>query len=195
MIRLSRFPRLLTLLLLFLFPSPALPSPSPTAPSAAELGQLAERIHELVNMERVKHSLPPLDWDVALAQIAWRHSCDMATRHYLGHTTPEGVSPTVRGERDGYFCRHGDGGKAAIGLGENIYQNHLYRAAFRVTIDGHSHETHAAKTLEEIALSTVSGWLGSDGHRHNLLGDAYASAGIGIALAEDGRLYITQLFC
>jgi len=194
--RLYGIPRLLILfLLLLLFPSPALPSPTPTQLTAAELGQLTKRIHELVNLERAKHALPPLGWDAALAQIAWRHSCDMAARHYLGHTTPEGASATARGEKDGYFCRHDKGGTTIVGLGENLFQNHLDRAVHRVTIDGRSHESHETKTLEEIATSTVYGWLDSKGHRGNLLHQNYISTGIGVALAEDGSIYITQLFC
>jgi len=165
------------------------------APPEIDLGELAARIHELVNQERVKRSLPPLAWDDAMAQIAWRHSCDMAARHYLGHTNPEGESPTARGEKAGYSCQHREGEMTAIGLGENIYQNHLYRSVQRLSINGRSHELHETNTLEEIAASTVSGWLGSDGHRRNLLHATYASAGIGIALAEDGRIYITQLYC
>jgi len=64
-----------------------------------------------------------------------------------------------------------------------------------VSIDGHTHEIREAKSLEEIALTTLAGWLDSDGHRRNLLSSAYVATGIGIAVAENGRIYLTQLFC
>jgi len=183
------------LLLLLLLPLPLLAASPPPASASVELDRLAERIHDLVNLERAKHALPPLGWDVALARIAWQHSCDMAARHYLGHTSPEGASPTARGEKDGYFCRRDEGGSLVVGLGENLFQNHLDRAVLRVTIDGRIHERHESKTFEEIAASTVYGWLDSKGHRGNLLHQDYISTGIGIALADDGSIYITQLFC
>ena len=43
------------------------------------------------------------------------------------------------------------------------------------------------------AMRAFEGWLGSPGHQKNILG-AFNRTGIGIARAEDGTYYFTQLF-
>ncbi|WP_058557381.1 CAP domain-containing protein [Thiohalocapsa sp. ML1] len=43
------------------------------------------------------------------------------------------------------------------------------------------------------AEQAVSGWLGSPGHRKNIVGD-YGSTGVGIVRDADGAVWITQLY-
>ena len=50
---------------------------------------LEQRVHELVNVERVKNNLNPMDWNPALNQIARIHSNDMAKRNYFEHNDLE----------------------------------------------------------------------------------------------------------
>jgi len=52
----------------------------------------------------------PLRWNDKLAAVASAHSADMAVRNYFSHTTPEGLSPSDRGQAAGY----------GPGVGENI---------------------------------------------------------------------------
>lgn len=40
---------------------------------------------------------------------------------------------------------------------------------------------------------SVEGWMESEGHRKNIL-ENFEETGIGVAISEDGRFYITQLF-
>lgn len=40
----------------------------------------------------------------------------------------------------------------------------------------------------------VEGWMNSDGHRKNILKTEYLETGIGVAISEEGKFYITQLF-
>ena len=42
--------------------------------------------------------------------------------------------------------------------------------------------------------TAVKSWMDSRGHRRNLLNTAFAMTGIGIATADDGKVYFTQLF-
>lgn len=174
---------------------PATPLMATTAPTPLDPEQLALRIHELINREREKAALPPLTWSPELSGIAWRHSRDMAARGYLAHVNPEGETPTERGERVGYVCRRNEGDSFVEGLAENLFQNHLYHSIHRLIIDGRGQTIKEDKTLEEIAVSTVNGWMASEGHRQNILAAAYGATGIGIAIADDGQVYITQLFC
>jgi uncharacterized protein YkwD len=37
-------------------------------------------------------------------------------------------------------------------------------------------------------------WMGSTGHRHNLLDDRWKESAVGIAIAADGSYYFTQVF-
>ncbi len=51
---------------------------------------------DLVNKEREKRELLPLQSDIALTNVARQHSEDMFKRGYFSHYTPEGLSPFDR---------------------------------------------------------------------------------------------------
>lgn len=189
--------RRMKLILLFLITVIAIDRPA-TATDAApppDLDRLAHRIHELVNRERTQQGLAPLAWDAALAGIAREHSADMAAGGYFAHVNPRGEDPTARGIRAGYACGRSRGEWRKEGLAENIFQNHLYRSVRHLRVAGKTTTIPDPKTPEEIAASTVAGWMASEGHRRNILDPWHESAGIGIAVAADGKVYLTQLFC
>ncbi len=50
----------------------------------------------LINEERAKQNLPPLQADSAMAAVAREHSEDMFTRGYFSHISPEGQTPDER---------------------------------------------------------------------------------------------------
>jgi uncharacterized protein YkwD len=75
--------------------------------------------------------------------------------------------------------------------GENIYQNNLYS---RVTIRGNQ-KTYDWNSPEQITGSTVSGWMSSPGHRQNILQKNYSRTGVGAAIAPNGQIFVTQVFC
>lgn len=50
----------------------------------------------LVNAERQKVGLKPLEFDPEMLEVARRHSRDMFARGYFSHITPEGLSPFDR---------------------------------------------------------------------------------------------------
>jgi uncharacterized protein YkwD len=54
---------------------------------------------------------------------------------------------------------------------------------------------YAWNTQEEIAQSTVDGWMTSPGHRQNILTSTYNREGIGVAIDSDNKVYITEDFC
>ena len=66
--------------------------------------QLARRIHELVNVERERFGLRPLDWQAALGPVATGHSNDMANRDYFSHNSPEGGNFLMRYKARGFQC-------------------------------------------------------------------------------------------
>ncbi|MEJ6981825.1 CvpA family protein [Pedobacter sp. P351] len=50
----------------------------------------------MVNQERLKAGLPPLNADPEIAKVARRHSNDMFARGYFSHISPEGATPLDR---------------------------------------------------------------------------------------------------
>jgi uncharacterized protein YkwD len=51
---------------------------------------------ERINRHRVEIGAPALVWDERLAEVARRHSEDMARRHFFAHTNPDGKDPFDR---------------------------------------------------------------------------------------------------
>lgn len=58
--------------------------------------ELEMKMLDLVNQERTKRGLKPLQWDPALVPVARAHSQDMFARGYFSHYTPEGKDPFDR---------------------------------------------------------------------------------------------------
>ena len=162
------------------------PKPQP----AINAADLAQRIHKLVNAERMKRKLTALAWDGKLARIATDHSRDMVRRNYVSHNTPEGHGFAHRYREGGYTCR------ITVGLiihtgAENIALGRRYNTMR--TINGVAY--YDWNSPQDIARQTVDGWMRSTGHRANILGPQWKHQGIGVEIAPDNRVLITQNFC
>lgn len=55
-------------------------------------------------------------------------------------------------------------------------------------------ENVAYNDYPDPALTAVTGWIASDGHRINIENTAYSLSGMGVARSSDGAYYFTQLF-
>ena len=127
--------------------------------------QAAElRAHDLVNAERRAQALPDLVHDPELRVVARLHSQDMVTRSFFSHTNPDGMSPFDRLAARSIRFRS---------AGENIAWNRGYA---------------------DPAATAVNGWMGSSGHRANILSTSFTHAGMGVAESPDGGWYFTQVF-
>jgi uncharacterized protein YkwD len=144
---------------------------------------IEQRIAALINLQRQENGVNALALDPALSKIARHHSQDMVNRGFFDHVNPDGKAPRDRLRLAGYTCPKMSG--------ENIYQNNLYS---RVTIRGNQ-KFQDRNSLEQIAASTVSGWMASPGHRQNILQKNYSRTGLGAAIAHNGQVFITQVFC
>ncbi len=160
-------------------------------PYLLSLPLLEIRVHELINRQRSENGLGTLQFDRALADIARNHSEDMATQGYFAHENPAGQDPTARGIAAGYSCRKNYGSYYTYGLAENLFQNNLYSSA---TYFSNRTTAYAWTSPEEIAQSSVAGWMNSSGHRENILTSSYEREGIGVAIASE-KVYITEDFC
>ena len=111
--------------------------------------------------------------------------------NFFSHDNLIGQDPTERGRLAGYYCRKDFGSYYTEGIAENIFQNNLYDSVTYYN----GIPSYDWNTQEEIAKSTVSGWMTSPGHRENILTATYDKEGIGVAISSDDEVLITQDFC
>jgi uncharacterized protein YkwD len=174
-------------------PSPAMVIlPATRNPYSISTTALEQRVHDLINQERTAQGLSALDIDPALAAVARAHSEDMAAQQYFAHVNLQGQDPTARGEAAGYSCRKTYGSYYTYGIAENLFLNNLYSSA---TYYSNRETEYTWNSPEEIAQTTVSGWMNSSGHRENILTPTYDRQGIGVAIGSNDRVYITEDFC
>jgi len=188
---------LVGLLLLFLLISCAGSHPHGTEHLSERRGKpkvgvagLEKQIHVLINMERRRHGLPLFEWNAKLADIARKHSRDMGQRNYFAHTSLEGHDFLYRYEQEGYACGTRVGTTIYKGA-ENIALNNLYDSI--TTVNGAAY--YDWNSQEKIAETTVQGWMKSPGHKNNILTPYFKAEGIGVVIAPDDKVYITQNFC
>ena len=205
-----------------LAPSPSsTPSPTPTrAPMATPVPTptpgrkfpggnpllvdlIEEWIIHFTNDERVKAGLRPFDHDVAISDIARKHSKRMVS-HGLSHTIV-GKDPTDRALTAGYDCRayHGDG-SYSYGLSENIAEHPRVRHWVGTSSgwSGYKWQPTVYYTdAEQAAHSLVQSWMNSPGHRANMLDRDSRKIGVGVAVKLSDQygwtmetLYATQNF-
>ncbi len=162
---------------------------TPTPPTVSA-DDLARRVHALVNTERKKAKLPTLAWNPALAAIATNHSRDMAERNYFDHNSPEGRDFEQRYAQARFDCAV-HAGKIIWTGAENIALARLYNSSRRVN----KVVTYDWNTPADIARMTVEGWMQSPGHRKNILTPHWGQQGIGVVIAAENRVLVTQNFC
>lgn len=154
-------------------------------------GYLAGLIHGGINDKRRENGLPSLTWDPQLANIALSHSRDMAERGYFDHLSPEGEDFADRYDKYNYSKDTRIGNQVYIG-GENLFLSNVVES---YTYNENTGEVFEYKfySLEELARSTVDGWMDSPGHRENIL-TPFSREGIGIYVTDEGEVYITENF-
>lgn len=163
------------------------------APPEITADKLERQIHQLVNRERQNHGLSQLDRDELLAAVARKHSRDMANYHFFNHTNLQGEGPVERAKNLGWNKKKQAGPNTwSIGPGENIFMNHLYDKIVTTKQNGITiKKEYVWQTSEEIAQSTVQGWMNSPPHRKNILSPQYDQQGIGVTISGH-EIYITE---
>ena len=147
---------------------PAAESALPTCPDAndiptrATVDEAQDAVLCLVNRERERRGKRPLSDAAALRSAAAGHSRDMVARHYFAHDSPGGRDVVDRVMAAHWASRH-----SAWRLGENIAWG-----------------TGAYATPRRI----VAMWMGSSGHRDNILDGRFREAGAGVAAGAPQRI-------
>ena len=122
----------------------------------AQLGGKASRVTLcLLNRERAARGLRPLRANAKLARAARAHARDMVVRHYFSHRSRNGASFASRIKRTGWTRS-----RRSYTVGENI-----------------GWAGGELATPREM----VRAWMGSPGHRANILDRAFKQVGIGVA--------------
>jgi len=127
---------------------------------------LEREVFEAANAARVQAGLMPLAFDPGLYRAARAHAEDMLARRYFGHVGPGGPRLEERLWRAGVY---------ALKVAENLYQ-----------LEG-------PYLPADFARRAVEGWLGSPGHRRNLLEPGFDRMAVAV-LGEDGRYVAVQEF-
>jgi uncharacterized protein YkwD len=115
----------------------------------------------------------------------------MAHKGYFDHKNSLGQGPSERVAQQGYVCRKDFGVYYTEGVAENIFQTRLYSSVAYVA----ALAIKKYMSDEEIAQSTVEGWMESPGHHMNLLDPNFDRSGIGVAVSSEEKVYITQDLC
>jgi uncharacterized protein YkwD len=116
----------------------------------------------LVNKARAAQGLAPLVENRLLDEAAMLHSDDMVAADYFDHIAPDGTGPQERVLATGYSP-----GAAGGEIAENIA---------------------AATAADSTPAATVAMWMGSAGHRTNILSPDFTKTGIGATNTVPGLL-------
>jgi uncharacterized protein YkwD len=120
---------------------------------------------DAINARRQQAGLPSLGIQDVLTQAARTRSQDMANRDYFGHTTPEGTN----------FV--------------NLLVAKGMRSGVVAEILGRTNGPD-----EQSVTLVMNAFMESPDHRPHVLGDKYASMGVGMAVGEGGMKYYAILF-
>ena len=146
-------------------PRRALAGPYAKAPSLSEATEIEKHTFDLINTARHENGVTPLTWDPELCIMARAHSADMVRRQFFSHETPDGLRMTDRA--------HTFGIAHFKLLGENIAFN---------------------QGFDDPGGFAVERWMRSSGHRANILNPRFQESAIGVFVASDGTVYLTQEF-
>jgi uncharacterized protein YkwD len=125
-------------------------------PQTGNVEQVRAAVVCLINQERERHGLSPLQPNAKLARAAQGHSRDMSERDYFSHVAPDGETPLDRMRASGYLANP----QAGYVVGENIAWGTLWLAT---------------------PQAIVTAWMESPGHRANILDSSYRETGVGVS--------------
>jgi len=129
------------------------------APGFSTDHQLRTSILCLVNAARERHGIHPLDFNPALRQSATAHSRSMVRSGLFSHYGPSGSTPTTRVANAGYLAR-----ASTYRIAENIGAGE-------------------GRTFGS-PMAVFQLWMGSSGHRANVLDGGLRDFGVGVARGD-----------
>lgn len=139
----------------------------PQRPLLNEIPWEAQRVLELVNEERAKEGIAPLELDITLCSAAKVRSDESVERLEKSHARPDGSSSQSVLEEFGFLAS---------------WDYRVY--AENIT---------AGSSTPELAVET---WMKSEGHRANIMNPNFHKLGVGFTYSEDSEwtYYWSQIF-
>lgn len=131
-------------------------------------GQMERRITALVNVERAKAGLAPLQVHEGLADLSRKHSALMA-----GQAKAKDVILHINHDGFGMRSEMARGSFGMYSVAENVAANWGYQG----------------DKMEKV----VRDWMQSPKHRKNILSD-WESGGVGVYVDAKGAIFATQMF-
>jgi uncharacterized protein YkwD len=125
-------------------------------PTSSNLRAVRQATLCLLNQERAGHGLRPVRSNAKLRRAAQSYSRTMVRQGFFDHVSPGGSTMIDRVSRTGYLAQ-----TSGWSLGENLAWGSGNLATPRMI---------------------VRTWMGSEGHRHNILTARFTDIGIGVAL-------------
>jgi Uncharacterized protein with SCP/PR1 domains len=138
---------------------------TPSPIRSDNFGDEEHQIFELVNHERNHNRLGQLQWDDELGDLARSYSEQMADQNFFSHYDRSGETVAQRADQRRI--------KGWERIGENLFET---------------------RGLDDISTFALQGWMKSPTHRSNILDGGWTATGVGIAVARDGKVYITEVF-
>ena len=127
----------------------------PPPPEGSQISNVEQAVFKYTNLERQKAGKSTLSWDAKLAAVARAHSEDMAKNRFFSHTGSNGRTAGQRLNAAGFYT-----------WGENIAATGYY---------------NLNSNPDAVGKALVDMWMGSSGHRTNLLNANYNRLGVGVA--------------
>lgn len=126
----------------------------------------AQELLELVNKERVKAHVAPLQFNLDVQKSAQLKADDFAKRHYYSHLI-KGTNQVLTPQMNELLVAN------CSNSSENIAADMLTSAD---------------------AFNSTNGWLSSTPHKKAILNPKYTSTGFGVSY-DDGDYYVVEHFC
>lgn len=163
-------------------------------------------VYNLVNQQRALHSLRMLIADDRLHQSALAHSTDMGINNYFSHTGKDGSNAGQRELANGYNWNQPGGAwgeNIAAGYGQGLNEidaarEVMFGTASLTTISNFSvaNDKDAFTSWESVGTNwddglwnkwygEQGGWMGSSGHRGNILSPLFTDIGVGLFIDEN----------
>ena len=149
---------------------------------------IEEWIVAFTNEEREKEGLHALGHRPEISDIARAHSQNMASQQDITHRL-DGKGPSDRALAAGYDCQADLGeGRYSQGLAENVANTKRIRQWFRPVKGVGPWQVADYRVDEEaVAHGLMQKWMGSEGHRENILKERYRRIGVGVFVELDEK--------
>jgi uncharacterized protein YkwD len=133
-------------------------------PSSDNLDRVRDATLCLLNLERARRDLAPLQANDHLTRVAQDYSRRMVRDRFFAHVSPGGSTLTKRVRKGAKYINKS---VRSWALGENL--------------------AWGSRSLST-PQATVRAWMRSPGHRRNILSDRFRDAGVGVATGAPAKV-------